>query len=114
MKESKAKTFDGEVPRLQELVVNGGVYLTTFTKKYENRQPWSIPDVRQVISYIPGTIRQILIKEGDTVQAEQKILVLEAMKMMNTIYAPMAGKIKSVKVKEGDCLPKGTVMIEFE
>ena len=62
-------------PELQELVVHGGIYFTTFTKKYENRQPWSIPDVRKVISFIPGTIRQILVKEGDTVQAEQKILV---------------------------------------
>jgi biotin carboxyl carrier protein len=56
----------------------------------------------------------VLVKEGDNVVFEQKLLVLEAMKMMNTIYAPMAGKIKKLNVKTGDCLPKGTLMIEFE
>jgi biotin carboxyl carrier protein len=114
MKENKAKLIQGEAPRLQELNIHGDIYYTTFTRKYENRQHWARPNVKEVISYIPGTIRQILVKEGETVKAEQKLLVLEAMKMMNTIYSPLTGKIKSVLVKEGDRLPKGTVMIVFE
>jgi biotin carboxyl carrier protein len=114
MKENKPKTPKGEAPKIQELRVNGDIYYTTFTRKYENRQPWSRPNVKEVISFIPGTIRQILVKEGETIKAEQKILVLEAMKMMNTIYSPISGKIKSILVKEGDRLPKGTVLIEFE
>ena len=67
-----------------------------------------------MISFIPGTIRQVLVKEGDTVNTDQKVLVLEAMKMMNTIYSPLTGKIKSLKVVIGDCIPKGTLMIEIE
>lgn len=99
---------------LKELNVNGDVYRTQFTKKYENRQPWSKPNEKEVISFIPGTVREVLVKAGDTVELNQKMLVLEAMKMMNTIYAPVHGRIKSVKVSAGDCIPKGTVMLEFE
>jgi len=114
MNEDKTKQSKGETPALKKLVIQGDTYLTTFTRKYENRQNWVKPNFKQVISYIPGTIRQVLVKEGDSVKAEDKLLVLEAMKMMNTLYSPMAGKIKTVFVKEGDCQPKGTVMIEFE
>jgi biotin carboxyl carrier protein len=114
MKENIIKQSKDETPVLKELDIQGDTYVTTFTRKYENRQKWVKPNFKQVISYIPGTIRQVLVKEGDSVKAEDKLLVLEAMKMMNTIYSPMAGKIKSVFVKEGDCQPKGTLMIEFE
>jgi biotin carboxyl carrier protein len=106
--------MEGDNKELKKLNINGDIYYTTFTRKYENRQPWSKPNKKEVISFIPGTVRQILIKEGDTVSAEQILLVLEAMKMMNTIYAPISGKIKTVKIKVGDRIPKGTLMIEFE
>jgi biotin carboxyl carrier protein len=114
MKVNKSKTLQGEAPKLQELNVGGDIYYTTFTRKYENRQPWSRPNDKEVISYIPGTIRQVLVKEGDTVEAGQKLLVLEAMKMMNIVYSPITGRIKSVLVKPGDRQPKGMVMIVFE
>ena len=69
---------------------------------------------KKVISFIPGTVKQIMVKPGDKVNADDKLLVLDAMKMLNTIHSPLAGIIKSVLVKEGDRLPKGTVMVEFE
>ena len=114
MKEDKKNSTDGKDPELKQLIVQGSTYYTRFTKKYVNRSTWSQPDIKNVISFIPGTIRQILVKEGDSVDLEQKLLVLEAMKMMNTVYSPLSGKIKSIKVVVGDCIPKGTLMIEFE
>jgi biotin carboxyl carrier protein len=113
MKE-KVQQTQREAPEFKELVIQGDTYLTLFTKKYLGRQNWIKPDPKKVISFIPGTIRKVLVKQGDSVKAEEKLLILEAMKMMNTIYSPLSGKIKSVLVKEGDRLPKGTVMIEFE
>jgi biotin carboxyl carrier protein len=98
----------------KKLYVDGGTYYTTFTGKYEKRQPWARHNEKEVVSFIPGTIRQVLVKEGETVKAEQKLVILEAMKMMNTMYSPFDGKIKSIKVKEGDRVPKGAVIIEFE
>jgi biotin carboxyl carrier protein len=99
---------------LKKLVIHGGTYFTRYTKKYQQRPPWSKPDPKKVVSFIPGTIRQVLVRAGDTVAAADKLLVLEAMKMMNSIYAPLNGTIRSVTVQEGDRVPKGMVMIEFE
>jgi len=112
--EDKKKKNEGEYPELEKLNIQGDTYLTTFTKKYRNRHAWVQPNHKLVISFIPGTIREVFIREGDTVMAEQKIAILEAMKMMNTIYAPISGKVKSLKIAVGDCIPKGTVMVEFE
>lgn len=114
MKVDKSANAQDVAPEFKELIIQGDTYLTTFNRKYESRQTWIKPDKKKVISFIPGTIRQVLVKPGDLVNIEDKILVLEAMKMMNTIHAPMSGTIKSVLVKEGDRLPKGTVMVEYE
>ena len=47
----------------------------------------------KVVSPFPGLIKKFLVKEGDTVQKDQAILVLEAMKMDNDITAPCDGKV---------------------
>ena len=114
MTEKKAGPVQDKKEDLKKLTVQGDTYHTTYNKKYENRKIWIKPNKNEVISVIPGTIREVLVKEGDKVKASDKLLVLEAMKMMNTIYAPVKGKIKSLHVSVGDCIPKGTLMIEIE
>jgi biotin carboxyl carrier protein len=113
MSDKKEKNQE-EKPEFKKLVIQGDTYLTTFTRKFEKRPTWLKPDEKKIVSFIPGTVRQILVKTGDTVKAEDKLLVLEAMKMMNIMRAPVAGKIRAVHVKEGDRLPKGSTIIEFE
>ena len=108
------KQSHGENTEPDKLVIQDSVYYTTYTRKYLNRKNWVKPDVKKVLSFIPGTIRQVYIKSGDKVQMHDKLLVLEAMKMMNTIQSPLEGIIKSVNIKEGDKIPKGIVMIEFK
>jgi len=100
--------------RMKEITVMGVTYLTTFTKKYLNRKKWEKPDFKKVISFIPGTIREIYVKPGDQVLMNDKLVIMEAMKMLNTIIAPITGKIKSVAVNTGDKLPKGALIVEFE
>jgi len=102
------------IPGLRKLVVNETTYYTTFTKKYENRPKWEKPNEKRLMSFIPGTVRDICVKAGQEVSAGDKLLVLEAMKMMNTIYAPFDGKVKTVQVADGDRIPKGTLIVEFE
>ena len=55
-----------------------------------------------VKSPMPGVVLKILVKEGEQVQKDQPIFVLEAMKMENDIFAPKAGTIQKLLVKEGD------------
>jgi biotin carboxyl carrier protein len=71
----KMKSQEGVTPELKKLNVQGDIYYTTFTRKYEMRQPWIKPDHKEVLSFIPGTVREISVKEGDNVNSEQKLLV---------------------------------------
>ncbi len=96
------------------LVVHGTEYPTLLTPQYENRKPWNKPDENHEINPIPGTILKFFVKEGDIVKKGDPILILMAMKMENTIYAPFDAKIKKICVEEGDVLPKGTLMVEYE
>ena len=114
MTEKKAGPVLDNLENLKKLTVQGDTYHTTYNKKYENRKKWIKPNKKEVHSVIPGTIREVLVKEGDRVKVADKLLVLEAMKMMNTIYAPVKGKIKSLHVRVGDSISKGTLMIEIE
>ena len=57
-----------------------------------------VADGTKVTAPMPGTILDIKVSVGDTVEAGQAIMVLEAMKMENDVNAPCAGKILSIAV----------------
>jgi len=103
-----------ELDKEQIIVVNGTEYLTTYNKKYINRKVWSEPNLNHIISYIPGTIVDIQIKEGQVVEAGGIILTLEAMKMNNSIQMPFDGKIAKINVEKGQKIPKNFLMVEIE
>jgi biotin carboxyl carrier protein len=96
------------------LIVHGTKYKTLFSNKYENRKKWNKPNEKHIFSFIPGTINEVFVRDGEKVRKDQPLLVLEAMKMENTIFAPHTGIIKLVQVKPKDRVPKGFLMIEFE
>lgn len=96
------------------LVVQGTEYKTLVNKKYLNRKKWEQVNEKHILSYIPGTVIKIFVKDGATVKKNQPLLILEAMKMENTIFAPFDGTLKAIKVEIGKRIPKGELMIEFE
>ena len=53
------------------------------------------------------------MKEGDVVKSGDKLLIMEAMKMENNINADKEGTITSLKVKEGDSVLEGDVLVEI-
>ena len=61
---------------------------------------------------MPGLIIAIKVKEGDTVQAGQALLVMEAMKMENAITASYNGTVSRVYVREGDSISEGDLLVE--
>ncbi|MCJ7439727.1 MAG: acetyl-CoA carboxylase biotin carboxylase subunit [Acidimicrobiia bacterium] len=61
-----------------------------------------------------GTIVKILVAEGDTVEAGQAVLVLEAMKMENHINAEQAGTVREIRVAPGDTVGTGDVLLVVE
>jgi acetyl-CoA/propionyl-CoA carboxylase biotin carboxyl carrier protein len=61
-----------------------------------------------------STVVKLAVAAGDKVVEGDQILVLEAMKMEQSITSPRNGVIKAVKVAVGETVPSGTVLIEFE
>ncbi|WP_053955577.1 biotin/lipoyl-containing protein [Inediibacterium massiliense] len=64
-----------------------------------------------VTAPMPGTILDIKVKEGDTVDNGQVLLILEAMKMENEIMAPLAGKVVSIHTTKGASVNAGDVLV---
>ena len=63
---------------------------------------------------MPGSIFKILVKPGDIVTKGQNVLILEAMKMENSIATDYAGKVKRILTKEGSTVAAGSKLIEIE
>ena len=64
-------------------------------------------------SPLPGVILGVHVKEGDLVKVGVKLITLEAMKMENNINSDKEGVIKSIKVRQGDSVLEGDVLIEI-
>jgi biotin carboxyl carrier protein len=65
---------------------------------------------QQIIAPMPGKVVRVLVKAGDTVEAGQGLLVVEAMKMQNEIRSPKSGAIERVLVSEGQAVNAGEVL----
>ena len=65
-----------------------------------------------VVAPLPGLILRLQTKEGESVQAGQPLLVMEAMKMENVVTAPHHGTVRKIFVAEGATVGEGELLIE--
>jgi len=68
---------------------------------------------QQVGSPLQGNLSQILVKEGDTVEVNTPLFVIEAMKMESTITAPLAGVVKRVVLNERTLVEQDDLVVEL-
>jgi pyruvate carboxylase subunit B len=64
----------------------------------------------EIIAPMPGIIIRYEVKVGDTVKADDVVLILEAMKMANSITTPVGGKVKAIKFADGDKVARDDVL----
>lgn len=62
---------------------------------------------------MPGRIVKLLVEVGDPVQQGTALLVMEAMKMQNELFASGAGKVASVRVQAGDAVERGAILMDI-
>ena len=67
-----------------------------------------------VAAPMPGKVVRVLAAEGDTVEAGQGLLVVEAMKMQNEVKSPKAGRVVSFAAREGGAVAAGDVLAVIE
>jgi biotin carboxyl carrier protein len=131
----KGQEYDVEIKRIvnnmAEVEVNGNLYQVEV--KQEARQsktpilvrsepaiPKSahkfkkkISGTYEVKSPLPGNIMNIFVKENDEIKKGDKLLMYEAMKMENMIFAEKDGIIVKIRVNPGDNILEGDVLMEI-
>ena len=61
-----------------------------------------------------GKIINIVVNVGDEVNAEDEVIIMDAMKMEIPVYAPEDGMVKEIKVKEGDSVKTDQILMILE
>lgn len=75
--------------------------------------PHSAVNGNTLTAPLPGTVVNIFVKPGDKVEAGQVVLVIEAMKMKNSIRSLFSGTIREVLVSEGQSVAHKQALIKF-
>lgn len=68
----------------------------------------------KILSPVTGGVWQLTATVGSTLAADDTVLLLESMKMEIPVTMPRAGRLLSLKVKEGDAVSEGQVLAEIE
>jgi len=69
---------------------------------------------RELRAVMPGIIRGIQVQQGESVEADAPLLILEAMKMENEIRSPAAGTVTRIHVEVGQAVAAGELLAVIE
>ncbi len=98
--------------RYSSIDIDGVKYKTFLTQKYKQRKKYAEKNPGDVRAFIPGTISEVLFKHKKKVKEGDVILILDAMKMLNKVIAPMDGELRLL-VKELDVVSKNQVLFKI-
>jgi acetyl-CoA carboxylase biotin carboxyl carrier protein len=68
----------------------------------------------EVLVPLAGSIWKILVEVGEEVEEDDELLVIEALKMENLVYAPCDGKVAEIRVKKDDVVEDDDVLMIIE
>ncbi len=68
----------------------------------------------QVLVPLAGNIWQVLVEVGEAVEEDDELVIIEALKMENPVYAPCDGTISEIRVKKGDTVEDDDVLMIIE
>ncbi|HQV61708.1 MAG TPA: acetyl-CoA carboxylase biotin carboxyl carrier protein subunit [Chitinophagaceae bacterium] len=74
----------------------------------------STKHIKEIKAPMPGLVLEVAVKEGQEVKEGERILILEAMKMENSIMIHTTAIIKRIAVTPGQAVDKGQVLVELE
>ncbi|MFP3981368.1 MAG: biotin/lipoyl-containing protein [Desulfobacterales bacterium] len=68
----------------------------------------------QIKAPLAGKVISVLVDQGDSVEEDEEIMVLEAMKMETSVYSTADGKVGEIRVKTGDSVEEDDVLMVLE
>jgi len=71
-------------------------------------------DPSQVLAPLAGRIARILVQQGDALEADQAVCVVEAMKMETRVVAAASGRVLELYVKAGDQVSAGQLLVSID
>ena len=96
------------------LIIDDTKYETKVLPKFRDRKGYEMPNPKLVKTFIPGTVINLYVSPGDSVQKGAKVLLLEAMKMKNAIRSDRDGVIAQVNINAGDSVKHNQPMFTFQ
>ena len=107
------KVYEVEIEEVKE----GQNVAATSTPKEEPQQEVKkaqpVSSGESITAPMPGTITNILVKEGDNVKKGKVLAILEAMKMENEIVAPRDGAVTLISVDKGQNVNLGDTLLKM-
>ncbi len=112
---------DGQLHRARVVRDGGELYLfgAQGVRRFTLHDPVSeadqgVADAGSLVAPMPGRVVATLVAAGTEVSKGTPLLVLEAMKMEHTLQAPADGTVQGYRVKAGDQVGDGAVLVDFE
>lgn len=120
------KSYNAEVVSLDktaktaQIKVNGNLYTVIAQDQFDilldqlGMSAMNANKVSDIKAPMPGLVLKLFVSEGTHIKKGDNLFVLEAMKMENIIKSPADVIVKSVKIKPGDKVEKGQVLLLFQ
>jgi biotin carboxyl carrier protein len=111
-------SFDATA-KTAEIKVNNNTYNVTAKDQFDilldklGLSSLNAAKVSEIKAPMPGMVLKVFVNEGMEIKKGDNLFVLEAMKMENIIKAPADVTVKKVKIKPGDKVEKGQVLMMF-
>jgi biotin carboxyl carrier protein len=107
------------VEKTAQIKINNNIYTITVKDQFDilldklGLSSLSGAQLSEIKAPMPGLVLKVFAVEGDEVKKGDNLLVLEAMKMENIIKCPADVTIKKIRIKSGNKVEKGQILIEF-
>jgi len=102
------------IPELSTLPVAKSKKETKEVKSFDLRKPDPNQNVNELTAPLPGIVIEVFVKAGDIIEAGQVIVIIEAMKMKNSIRSTRSGKIAEVYTTINQTVAHKQVLVKFE
>lgn len=105
------------ITKTAEIKVNGNIYRISAKDQFDmlldqlGMSGQNVSKVSEIKAPMPGLVLKVFVAEGDLVKKGDNLFILEAMKMENIIKAPADVAISAIKIKAGDKVEKGQILM---
>ena len=112
----KTNAYVADTPEGKTVFINGRTYVINDEDQLNQsgtRKSSGGKTADEITPPMPAVVVSVMVKEGDAVEKGQGVVVVSAMKMETTLYAPFAGTVTKVSVQAGDKVMPGDILVDI-